>query len=114
MQDSAHRLAPLDQVLHVEQRVQRRADRLDLAVEEAVIVAVPAAMDRVRQHLRGAQAACVNRPAIMRSSVRDVGDGVWRGATRYRWAGNFCICVDPCTNQSGIAYSDGSLHEHRL
>ena len=50
VQHGAHRRAPLDQVTHIEQRVQGRADRLYLVVEEAVVVAVPAAVHGVRQH----------------------------------------------------------------
>ena len=50
VQGRAHRGAPLDQVAHVEQGVQRRPDGLDLAVEEASVEAAPAAVHGVRQH----------------------------------------------------------------
>ena len=60
MQDGACRGGPTEQVVDVEQRIERRADGLDCAVCKAVIEAVPATMDTIRQHLEGEQRAWIS------------------------------------------------------
>ena len=61
MHDSAHGCAPSKEVLHIEQRVQWRWQRLDLIRLEVVLVATPAAVLSAWQHLRASGQAVRRR-----------------------------------------------------
>jgi len=94
VQDRAHRRAPLDQVVHVEERVERRADRLYLVVEEAVVVAVPAAVDGLRQHLRRCASSICTSTACLAGLVRTA------------------LVKAACVNAPGGMLKTSSTHSH--